>query len=469
MEPDPNSTERLVGELRTVIGKARPGDRLPSSRDLIRRHGVSPVTVSRALAMLVAEGAIATRPGSGSFVAEARRPARVTDLSWQTVALGTRTIDASAMSPLFDRADGEGVISLATGYLHPSLMPTQALNAALTRAARLPDAWERPPAAGLRSLRTWFARITGAAVEPEDVIVTAGGQGAINAVFRAVAGAGDPLLVESPTYPGALAVARAAGIRPVPVPCDDDGIIPEHLADAFARSRARALYIQPTYNNPTGTVLSLSRRAAVLEIAAAAGAFVIEDDYARWLSHGEVPLRPLLADDDTGRVVYITSLTKVASPSLRVGAVIARGPVAVRLGAMRMVDDLFVARPTQEATIELVNHPAWKRHLRGLAAALHDRRTVLAGAVTEHLSAATTTRPAGGMHLWIRLPPALDDLALAEAARRRGVIVGAGRGFFAGEPPDGRLRLTFTAAPSDADLVEGVRRLAQAASRLGTA
>ena len=169
-------------------------------------------------------------------------------------------------------------------------MPLAALRSALARAARLPDAWERPPAAGLHELRSWFAQQAGyGGTDARDVLITSGGQGALSAAFRALVPSGAPLLVESPTYPGALAAARAAGIRPVPVPTDQDGVIPEHLAEAFAEPGPGAL-CQPAYHNPTGAVLAAGRRPAVLGAAAAAGAFVIEDDVARWLSHD--PSRP---------------------------------------------------------------------------------------------------------------------------------------------------------------------------------
>ncbi len=163
------------------------------------------------------------------------------------------------------------------------------------------------------------------------MLITSGGQGALSAACRALVPAGAPLLVESPTYPGVLAAARAAGIRPVPVPADENGVIAGYLAEAFARSGARAYFSQPAYQNPTGAVLAADRRQDVLRAAAAAGAFVIEDDLGRWLSHGTHCPPPLLAGDNEGRVVYLTSLSKAVSPSLPLGAMIARGPVAHRL------------------------------------------------------------------------------------------------------------------------------------------
>lgn len=469
----------LVTILRAEIAALGPGDRLPSSRDLITRHGVGPVTVSRAIALLAAEGAVVTRPGSGTFVA-VRRPRQsggAADTSWQAVALAGRPhVPGADPGAEPGGPDGSstplpaGTISLSGGYLHENLQPTRALGAALARAARRPDAWHRAPATGLAPLRAIFARQAGAGVGPEEVLVTGGGQGALSMLFRAIAAPGGPVLVESPTYPGALAAARAAGLRPVPVPMDDDGIRPDLLADAFAMTGARLLYCQPTFHNPTGTVLSPERRRQVVDVARAAGAFLIEDDFARHLGHGRpVPL-PLVTDDRDGTVVQLTSLTKAASPSLRIGAVIARGPVMGRLRGMRLVDDFFVARPLQEAAVELVSNPAWDRHLRTLATALRERRTVLADALARELPDWTVAGlPSGGLHLWVRLPSSEPDTAVADAARAHGVAVNAGRRYFPAEPPAAHLRLSFAAAADQAELTEAARRLAIAYAQVGEA
>jgi DNA-binding transcriptional MocR family regulator len=424
------------------------------------------VTVSRALAMLTAEGLVVTRPGAGTFVAERADRSDTADMSWQAVVLGERSINADGISPLADPPGADNLISLASGYPHSSLMPTGALSSALNHAARDPSAWDRPPTAGLASLRAWFARSAGPGTcDARDVIITSGGQAAITAALRALLRPGEPLLVESPTYPGVLAAARLAGIRVLPVPVDEHGVIPGLLAEAFGRSGARVFYCQPTYHNPTGTVLTEDRRAEVLAIAEAAQAFIIEDDACRWLSHGSRAPRSLLADDHDGRVVYLTSLTKTASPSLRVGALIARGPVASRLHAIRVVDDMF-ARPLQEAALHLLTLPGWERHLRELGRELSHRATVLARDLYSFLPAVRFLPPAGGVHLWARLPAGTDDLEVAGAARQAGVVVMPGQPFFPAEPPAPYLRLTFSAASSEAELRSGLQRLSAAAPAL---
>ncbi len=457
--------------LRGEVARLAPGDRLPSSRDLIARHGVGPVTVSRAIALLAAEGVVVTRPGSGTYVAARRaRPADAEpDTSWQTVALAGRQFPAERPDEQAG-APAPGTIALSGGYLHESLQPTRLLGGALARAARRPDAWHRAPAAGLSTLRTIFARQTGGDVGPEDVLVTGGTQGALSMLFRALAAPGSPVLVESPTYPGALAAARSAGLQPVPVPMDEHGLRPDLLADAFAMTGARLLYCQPTFHNPTGSVLSPERRRQIVDVARAAGAFLVEDDFARHLGHGRPVPRPLVADDREGTVVHLTSLTKPASPSLRIGAVVARGPVMRRLLGMRRVDDFFIARPLQEAAVELLSTPTWDRHLRSLAGELRQRCLVLADALARELPDWSLLRvPEGGLHLWLRLPPGLTEAALVDAARTHRVAVDPGQHFFAAEPPAPHLRLGFAAAADPADLTEAAARLATAAGRAGTA
>jgi DNA-binding transcriptional MocR family regulator len=457
-----SSVATLADRLRSELRRLQPGQRLPPSRTLTRRYQVSPVTVSRALGLLAAEGLVVTRPGAGAFAAERpASPTKAADLSWQAVALGDRAVDSEGVARLL-LSPPEGTIALSGGYLHPTLQPLRSLATAASRAARRPDAWELPPLGGIPGLRAWFARTAGGpagAITPSDVLITNGGQQALSTVVRALLPPGSPLLVESPTYLGVLAVARAGGVHPVPVPMDGDGVKPDQLAEAFAMTGARAFYSQPFFHNPTGTVLSPDRHAQVLEVARAAGAFVIEDDFARHLGIDPVPA-PLVCADAEGRVVHIASPTKATAASLRIAAVVARGPVAERIRATQLVADFFPARPLQETLLELVSSPGWPRHLRAVRTALRTRRDAVRAALAEALPELEVNRPAGGPHLWARLPDGTDDVALAERALRAGVLVSPGRPFFPAEPAGPYLRISYGAAASTAELATGVRRLA---------
>lgn len=459
-----SSIEHLAGILRRRASALSPGDPLPSTRVLVAEHHVSPVTVSRAIAMLVAEGLVVTRPGAGTFVTGGQPAVTATppNTDWQAVPLADRTVDTGRLAFML-RPTTEGVISLASGYPHPALLPARALSAAVTRAARRADTWEQPSTSGLRGLRLWFARSVGGVAEPDHVLVTTGGQASLSTAFRAMLPPGAPILVESPTYLGALAVAKSAGLRPVPVPVDAGGIDLDYLADAFKASGARALYLQAAFQNPTGACLADDRRDALLELCAHAGAFVIEDDYARWLAHEKPAPAPLAARDRDGRVVLITSLTKVTSSSFRVGALIARGPVFERLCSLRLVDDFFVSRLLQEAALDLVSSPGWSRHLASLSAALAVRRDALARALAVHIpELQVLTIPKGGTSLWVRLPDGVDDAVVADRAGAVGVLVTPGRPFYAAEPAGAYMRLSFAGSAQVGELEEAVQRLALA-------
>ncbi|MGC4851237.1 PLP-dependent aminotransferase family protein [Micromonospora sp. DT15] len=455
-----NAAQRVIQDLRTLAAAAGPGARLPSVRELTARHQASPVTVAEAIRQLAAEGLIEARPGRGTFVATAPDEPGVPDLSWQTVALGPRRFGQDEMQALLALTPA-GTIPLSGGYLDADLQPAAALGAALTRAARQPASWQRGPVEGRADLRAWFAREAGAGLHAEDMVICPGGQAALSSAMRALTAPGDALLVESPTYLGALAAARAAGLRVVPVPADADGVRPDQLAAAFARTDARLFYCQPLYANPHGATLAEHRRAQVAAVVRDAGAFLIEDDYARDLTIDDPAPPPLASDDPDGHVIYLRSLTKSTAPGLRVAAIGARGPAGARLRAARLLDDFFVAGSLQQAAIDFLTSPSWSRHRRALRTALRIRRDALLTALRRHLPGiAPPSIPRGGMHLWVRLAAGSDEAALAAAAAAEGVAVFPGRPWYAADPPAPHLRLTYAAAAPEL-MDEAVRRLAR--------
>ncbi|WP_090945770.1 PLP-dependent aminotransferase family protein [Nonomuraea jiangxiensis] len=466
MEND-SSVDQVAAILRQEAERLAAGAQLTSSREIMRRHNVSPVTVSRAIGQLAAEGRVVTKPGVGAFVAQPVGGARdAADLSWQTVALGARVVDDEPVAALLG-AVPEGTVPLTGGYLRPGLRPDKQLAAAAVRAVRRAEAWAMPPLTGVVELRRWFAAQAGGDVTAGDVLVVSGGQAALTHAFRALAAPGTPVLVETPTYPGALAAAKAAGLRATAVPMDRDGVRPELLAEAFAVTGARVFFCQPTLHNPTGATLPVERREQVLQVARAAGAFVIEDDYAHFLT-AQAP-SSLASMDRHGTVVHLVSLTKILSPSLRVAAVIARGPAARRLRSSQLVESFFVARPLQETALEFVGSPGWRRHLAAVHGEISARRDGLAAALAARMPEAEVhVMPIGGMHLWVRLPAEVDEHALVEAGKRNGVLVSPGQIYYPSEPPGPRIRVTHMAAAHLAELTEGVRRLSQALAEVSS-
>lgn len=418
------------------------------------------------MARLAAEGAIDARPGHGTFVAARRAPAPDVDFGWQGLALGSGRIPADDVAALLTPPPA-GAINLAGGYPSEDLQAVDLVTKAMTRAVRRPGVWGRMPLEGVEGLRTWVANEVGPSVSMREVVICPGSQAAIATAFHALAEPGSPVLVESPSYVGALAAARAAALRLVPVPTDADGVVPELLARAFETSGAHLCYLQPRHANPSGATLSSARRAEVLEIARRYRALVIEDDWCRDLSFDRLPPRPLVADDAGGHCVYIRSLTKSAAPGLRVGAIVARGAAFTRLAASRMVSEFFVSGPMQEAALDVVTSAAWQRHLRRVRDVLRGRRDVLVAAVRRELGeAAIRIVPTGGMHLWVRLPDAVDADAVAQRAGEQGVVVTGGRRWFPAEPTGSFLRVSYGCA-GDSEITRGVEVLARLVEAAG--
>ena len=458
MNDDSNSGSAQAG-LERLIKALPPDSRLPSYRELQERYRLGPATVRRVLADLTRRGLVETRPGSGTYTAPRRVATAPADVAWQTLALGTRTGLGADLERMVTPSPADA-ISMASGFLDERLQPLGLLAAAATRAARRPQAWNRLPAQGVTELRAHFAAETGAALTAQNVLITSGGQAALSAAFRHLAVPGDPVIVESPTYVGALAAARGAGLRLVPVPGDRDGIQPEALSDALVRTSAKLVYVQPRYSNPAGTVLRRDRRQEVLDAVVSRGAFLIEDDWMRDFDLGQPSPPPLVGMDDDGHVIYLRSVSKPIAPGLRVAGLAARGPALVRLRRGRISDDLFVAPVLQQIALDVLTAPGWSRHLGSLRRALRERRDALVGAINAKLPHCELfTMPTGGVHVWLRLPESCSEPDVVTRAASAGLIVGPGRMCFAGEPPAPYLRLSYAEADSSA-LVAGIGILA---------
>jgi DNA-binding transcriptional MocR family regulator len=226
--PRRQAASRIVEALRKRVDKLAPGDRLPPVRELTERYKASPVTVQRAIAQLAREGRVVTRPGDGTFVAQTAGVSAPVDVSFQSLALGPTSLPLDLSNSPFATAPRE-LIPLGTGYMDLASQPLALLRLAATRAARREHVWSRLPAEGLDALRAWFARDIGGDISARQVLIVPGGQAALSVVIRALVSPGAALLCESPSYFGALAIARAAGIQPVPVAADGEGIRPDLL------------------------------------------------------------------------------------------------------------------------------------------------------------------------------------------------------------------------------------------------
>lgn len=395
------------------------------------------------------------------------RVARPNDYGWQTAALGSPKNRMSRLSAAL-RTPPNDVVALHAGYPDRELLPERLVRAAMTRVARTDAVVNRSPAAGLPELQAWFATELGSAAPvgvappaPSDVVILPGSQSGHSIAFRALVGAGRPLLMESPTYWGAILAATQAGVQVVPVPSGSRGPDPDELARAFERTGARAFYAQPTFANPTGAHWTPALADQVLETVRRYGAFLIEDDWAHDFGITADPA-PIAARDDSGHVVYLRSLTKSVSPAVRIAGIIARGPARERILADAQAVSMYVSGMLQAVALDVVTQPAWRTHLRNLRQQLAARRDLLAGALREHAPTAHLEAvPRGGLNLWLRLPDTTDLPRLVRDCEAAGVLVAAGDEWFPAEPTGPHLRLNYSGANPGA-FPEGARVLGEA-------
>ncbi|MFI5893248.1 PLP-dependent aminotransferase family protein [Actinoplanes sp. NPDC051513] len=299
---------------------------------------------------------------------------------------------------------------------------------------------------------------------PDDVVVTVGGQQAIDLLARLFLDPGDVVLAEGPSYVGALGVFQAAQAQVHHVAMDDDGLIPSALEEAIssvARSgrRAKFLYTIPTFQNPAGVTLSEERREQILDICSRAGLLVVEDDPYGMLSfEGDAPL-PLRARRREG-VFYVSTFSKTFAPGLRVGWILAPHAVREKLVMMSEANVLCPSAFAQAAVTQYLTTMPWREQIKSYREIYRERRDVLLTAMRDLMPAGTSwTHPTGGLFVWATLPDGLDSKAMMPRAIAARVAYVPGTGFYADGTGTSNMRLNFSYA-SPERLREGIRRLA---------
>jgi GntR family transcriptional regulator / MocR family aminotransferase len=469
---------QLEAHLRRTIaaGGLPPGARLPATRALARDLGVNRLTVETAYAGLEADGLLAARPGSGTYVLAAPPPppgprAPRAWPPWQ-LDLDSRRAEEEAAGQ--GEAEQAGrVISLARGLGDAALFPAEELRRVLQAVLRQDGAaaLDYGPPAGHPGLRRLVAQVLasqGIPARPEDVLVTTGSQQALALVAGLLVRPGDVVLVERPGYPDALSLFRACGAEVVGVPVDGEGLRTDLLEPLLLRHRPRLLYTTPTFQNPTGASLPAARRRELLDLAGRHGLPVLEDDYVGDLRYEGRAQAPLKAWDRRGQVLYTSTFSKALAPGLRVGFVLAEGPVHGALVERKRLHDVATSSLLQRAVEAYVTVGRYQAHLRRTVRRYRRRRDALVEALGRHLPGLELTPPRGGLFLWARLPVGLSSRRLLEHALQAGVDFAPGARFFP-DPREGDpyLRLNFAAHEPEV-LVEAVRRLARAMRRAGS-
>ncbi len=381
-----------------------------------------------------------------------------------------RGMTTSEIRALFAVASRPEVVSLAGGSPYIAALPLDAVGEMLGRLAAEHGSvsLQYGIGQGTIDLRERICEVMALSgihgASPDDVVVTVGGQQAIDLLARLFLDPGDVVLAEGPSYVGALGVFQAAQAQVVHVAMDDDGLIPAALEEAIAavaRSgrRAKFLYTIPTFQNPAGVTLSEERREQVLDICERAGLLVVEDDPYGMLSfEGDAPL-PLRARRREG-VFYVSTFSKTFAPGLRVGWILAPHAVREKLVMMSEANVLCPSAFAQGAVTQYLSTMPWREQVKTYRELYRERRDALLTALRDLMPAGTTwTHPTGGLFVWTTLPEGLDSKAMMPRAIAARVAYVPGTGFYADGTGTSNMRLNFSYATPER-LREGVRRLA---------
>ncbi|WP_263352354.1 MocR-like pyridoxine biosynthesis transcription factor PdxR [Acidicapsa acidisoli] len=446
----------------------RPGQRIPSSRELSVELRVSRFPVLNAYAQLLAEGYFESTVGSGTFVSSSLPEQRMSVLlpkaSVQKPSGPRSVARGSLLYPAFDNhpaVRGWG----AFGVHQPALdqFPFQLWSSLVARHSRNPhanaihhinplgtDRFREAIADYLRAAR-------GVKCESNQIMVVSGSQQALDITARVLFDRGDPVWVEEPGYRLQRSVLMAAGCVPVPIPVDNEGMnVP---AGIRARRKARAAFVTPSHQYPLGVTMSASRRLQLLNWAQSVGAWIIEDDYDSEYRYESLPIASLHGLDVNQRVIYIGTFSKVLFPSLRLGYIVIPPDLVERFVSVRHVMDIFPPYLYQEVLSDFINEGHFTRHIRRMRQTYGEKRTALVESLKAEFGHELEIHGAeAGMHLTMTLQSGLRDTEIAARAARERLWLWPLSPSYLGEKHQNGFILGFGSIPRD-QIPGNVRRL----------
>jgi len=381
----------------------------------------------------------------------------------------TGVMRSSAMRDLMAITARPEVISLAGGLPDTSTFPPQSFAAQMTRIAQesAAEALQYGPTEGFEETKDCILEVMGGEgmlPDPDDIIVTTGGQQAIDLVCKTLIDPGDVVICEAPSYPGALSVFSSYQADVVQVECDEDGMQVEVLERLLAELRKQGrrpkfIYSVPSFQNPAGVTMSLQRRQRLVELARAQELLVVEDNPYGLLRYGGEPMPPLYQLDGGDFVIYIGTFSKILSPGIRLGWAVAPPPVMEKIVLGKQAADLCTSTLTQYFVREYFAERRWQRYIDDLVELYRGRRDTMVEALRTYFPAeATWTEPEGGLFIWATLPDYIDTSDLLAKALRADVAFVPGAAAYL----DGRgrhsMRLNFSGVGGE-EIREGVRRI----------
>jgi len=464
--------QQIYEELREAIlaGKLPEAARLPPERALAERLNVNRSTVVHAYRELAADGLIEQRVGSGSRVARnagSGQP-RGGDVPWWITLPPWRVGSfPQVLGELAAAHHGER-ISFVQGVPPVEPSPLAELSRSFERVAGDPNyVLSYGDSEGHAPLREAIAarmRARGCSIGPREVLALTGSTQGIALVAQSLAEPGDEIIVEQPTYPGALQIFQIAGLRAIPVAVDDDGMRVDHVEAILRTRRPRFIYTMPSLHNPTGVTMNADRRERLVTLAKRARVPIVEDDPYGELA--ESPTPPLVAFSPD-YVVYLSTFSKTIAPSLRLGWLTAPRTIYERLLLRKQSLDMATSLYVQASVCDYLTR-AYDPHVARLREELTERRALARAAIGEHWpKSMRLANGAGGFYLWATAPREMRARVLLDAAERHGATFLFGEAFFAASGGDHNFRLAIT--PVDrSDLIEGIHRIGKAIAQVSS-
>ena len=345
------------------------------------------------------------------------------------------------------------VISFAGGLPSDASFPVAQLKKAFEKVlAETPQAaLQYSTTDGYAPLREWVAAEkskSGATIKPEQVIIVSGSQQALDLIGKVFINEGDKVLVEAPTYLGALQAFDLFFPKYVSLPSDDDGLDADQITAEHAQD-AKFLYALPNFQNPTGRLMTEARRQALVAKARELNLLVIEDDPYGELWYTSAP-PPSLLSRMPERVIQMGSFSKILAPGLRLGYIVAPEEIARKFEQVKQATDLHTATLTQRAVYEVVKDGFLNEHIPTIRSMYHTQAQAMLSALDEHMPTGVKwNQPAGGMFLWLELPENMDSEEMLKKALARNVAYVPGTPFYANEPVRNTLRLAFVTVPEE--------------------
>jgi len=385
----------------------------------------------------------------------------------------TEKMGSSAIRELLKLTQVPGLISFAGGLPAPEVFPTEEFKAAcdVVLSEVGAQALQYSTTEGYLPLRDMIARHScryGINVSPDNIQITSGSQQALDLLGKILINPGDRILVEAPTYLGALQAWNAYEPEYVTVPADENGMITEHL-EAALRTGPKFIYVLPNFQNPTGSTMTLERRKQLIELADQYGVPIVEDDPYGQLRYEGEHLPPVLVLDDQyqkngqadyhGNVIYMSTFSKTIAPGIRLAWIVAPKEVIAKFVQAKQGADLHTSTFNQMVAYEVSRAGFLDQHIRHIRKVYGERRNVMLAAMEEHFPKGVTwTKPMGGMFLWVTLPEGLDAAELMKKAINLKVAYVPGAPFFPKGGGANTLRMNFSNASPEM-IQEGIARL----------